>query len=92
MAYRILRTWRRPRASGVLPRHASYHDYVRYTTPGDRLCSASFFLGGGSDIFPSGTVRVPLSFPKVMGVANSRGEREWALDLPSTFQILTVGH
>ena len=28
-------------ASGVLPRHALYHDYVRYAVPGDRRCSAN---------------------------------------------------
>ncbi|KAH9175475.1 protein serine/threonine phosphatase 2C [Lactarius sanguifluus] len=64
MAYRILRTWRRPRASGVLPRHALYHDYLRYATPG-------------------GTVRIPLSSPKVIGVANSRGERAYQEDFHS---------
>ncbi|KAH9004329.1 protein serine/threonine phosphatase 2C, partial [Lactarius hatsudake] len=64
MAYRILRTWRRPRASVVLPRHALYHDYLRYATPG-------------------GTVRIPLSSPKVIGVANSRGERAYQEDFHS---------
>ncbi|KAH9044787.1 protein serine/threonine phosphatase 2C [Lactarius pseudohatsudake] len=64
MAYRILRTWRRPRASGVLPRHALYHDYLRCATPG-------------------GTVRIPLSSPKVIGVANSRGERAYQEDFHS---------
>ena len=73
MAYRFLRTWRRPRASGVLPRHALYHDYVRYATPGDWRCLANRF--GGSIRIPGGTVRIPLSSPKVIGVANSRGER-----------------
>ncbi len=75
MAYRIFRTWRRPSASGVLPRHALYHDYVRYATPGDRHCSANVLVAQFGIGIPGGTVRVPLSSPKVIGVANSRGER-----------------
>ena len=76
MAYRILRTSRRPRASGVLPRHALYHDYVRYATPGNQRCLANVLVTQLSNGIPGGTVRVPLSSPKVIGVANSRGERE----------------
>lgn len=72
MAYRILRTWRRPRASSVLPRHAMYHDYLRYATPGNQRCPEHVLV---AQLVPGGAVRVPLSSPKVIGVANSRGER-----------------
>lgn len=72
MAYRILRTWHRPRASGVLPRHALYHDYLRYATPGNRCCPEHVLV---AHLVPGGAVRVPLSSPRVIGVANSRGER-----------------
>ena len=44
MAYRIHCTWRRRRASDVLPRHALYHDYVRYAAPGDRRCLANVLV------------------------------------------------
>ena len=30
--------------SNVLPRHALYHDYVRYAAPGDRCCSANVLV------------------------------------------------
>ncbi|KAI0034260.1 phosphatase 2C-like domain-containing protein [Vararia minispora EC-137] len=44
--------------------NASYHDYVRYPTPG-------------------GIVRVPLSNPKVIGIASSRGNRLYQEDFHS---------
>jgi hypothetical protein len=76
MSNRILRTWRCPRASsGVLPRHALYHDYVRYATPGNQRCPASILVAQLNMGILGGTVRIPLSSPKVIGVANSRGER-----------------
>jgi hypothetical protein len=51
MAYRILRTWRRPRASGVLPRHALYHDYLRYATPGNQRCPENVLVAHSVLVF-----------------------------------------
>ena len=52
---------------------AFYHDYVRCATPGDEHSSGECLRC--SSIVLGGTVRVPLSSPKVIGIANSRGER-----------------
>jgi hypothetical protein len=52
---------------------AFYHDYVRCATPGDEHSFGERLRC--SLIIPGGTVRVPLSSPKVIGIANSRGER-----------------
>ncbi|KAF8269312.1 phosphatase 2C-like domain-containing protein [Lactarius quietus] len=66
MAYRILRTWRRPRASS-----------------NQRCCPANGLVAHLGIGVPGGTVRVPLSSPKVIGVANSRGERAYQEDFHS---------
>jgi hypothetical protein len=73
MTLSLLRAWRFPHTSHLSARLAFYHDYVRYATPGTiqlgrRFSCSSCDLGG--------IVRIPLSSPKVIGVANSRGERE----------------
>jgi hypothetical protein len=56
----------------------SYHDYVRFLTPG--TVSHLFFksLVFNAPAGGQGTARVPLISPKVIGVANSRGTRRCA--------------
>lgn len=73
MASRLFRPWHPPHSSRLGACQAFYHDYVRYPTPsaiqlGGRFLYSSHDLGG--------SVRIPLSSSRVIGVANSRGERE----------------
>ena len=65
---------RRPPRSPLSWHHQTYHDYVRCTTPGDGHSFGCLSLRHSPTVL-GGTVRIPLSSPKVIGIANSRGER-----------------
>lgn len=56
---------------------ARYHDYVRFATQGTLdpvgVHSTLTWKTGG-------IIRIPLNSPKVIGVANSRGNRRYAVD------------
>jgi protein phosphatase PTC6 len=52
---------------------ARYHDYVRVAVPGSSLSNLLVYNVSIFDV--GGTARIPLVSPKVIGVANSRGNR-----------------
>ena len=74
MAFTFFRPRRPHRTPCSLLHQAFYHDYVRFAAPGDEhsLKCLSFHT---HQMSKGGTVRIPLSSPKVIGIANSRGER-----------------
>jgi hypothetical protein len=74
MAFTLFRP-RRPHLTPCSLLHqAFYHDYVRFAAPGDEHSLANVF--DTHQLSKGGTVRIPLSSPKVIGVANYRGERK----------------
>lgn len=72
MAFAHFRLRRPPRS--LISWHQTYHDYVRCATPGDEHSSGCPSIRHSPTVL-GGTVRIPLSSPKVIGIANSRGER-----------------
>ncbi|KAI0004218.1 phosphatase 2C-like domain-containing protein [Russula compacta] len=82
MAFALLRL-RCPRSTFLRPRRTCYHDYVRSAIPGDDRSSVVASSTCSSGV-PGGTIlRIPLSSPKVIGIANSRGERAYQEDFHS---------
>ena len=54
----------------------SYHDYIRYAHPGESFPKVGFVpVPSTCNQLQGGTVRLPLASSKVIGVANSRGNR-----------------
>ncbi|KAH9486629.1 Protein phosphatase 2C-like protein 4 [Psilocybe cubensis] len=76
MAYRCL--LKLPSHSATKPRSiARYHDYIRAATPGR---TERPYITFTTHVQPAGSIRVPLSSPKVIGVVNSRGNRRQILN------------
>jgi len=58
----------------------SFHDYVRYATPGMhylQLASITWSLTSSARISLAGTARLPLTSHKLIGVSSSRGTRAY---------------
>ena len=72
MALRLLQPFN---SSALRRMTARYHDYVRVATPGEHPYPSSH-RHSFTYMYPTGGIlRVPLASPKVIGVANSRGNR-----------------
>jgi hypothetical protein len=74
MAFTFFRPRRPHRSPCSLLHQALYHDYVRFAAPGDGhslTCQKIF----NTHNWTGGTVRIPLASPKVIGIADYRGER-----------------